>query len=294
MMFDYPSQRFQDWLCQRWVMARGRRIDPAENEWLMGPFGNVDVVADNYVQRLAEDEDLRIDPSEPNAGLFENLEALGLSSDHTNRIHPTIRDFYLHTARYELDAWCEWSRLFRPAGFMMGSLYGRRMQQLNIPTRPLDTAAGLQSRIIQLREKESGAVRYTVWHRQLKSTGDIVFSGIYGAGSLPNGAQCLKAVFPLPRGNATVFLRHEIGPDGSFDLIADGKRFGDGGLYFLLTDRKGRIWSQYVSRLHETLSNYVDNDGVMRTNHDSYYWGRRVFHVHYRIHGPRDRDRYDA
>lgn len=293
MMFDYPSQRFQDWLSQRWVMARGRRIDPSEHEWLMGPFGNVDVIADNYVQRLAEDEHLQIDEGEPGTGLFDDLDSLGLESEQIDQIHPIIRDFYLHTAGYELDAWCEWSRLFRPAGLLMERLYGKRMQQFNIPVRPFDTAAGFQSRILQLREPETDIVRYTVWHRQLKSTGDIVFSGIYGSGALPDGTPCLKAVFPLPRGNATVFLRHEIGSGGSFDLVADGRRFGEGGLYFLLTDRKGRIWSQHVSRLHERIANYIDENGVMRTNHDSYYWGRRVFRVHYRIHEPRDQDRYD-
>ena len=34
MRYAYPSQRPQDWLSQRWVMLRGRRVDLADVAWL--------------------------------------------------------------------------------------------------------------------------------------------------------------------------------------------------------------------------------------------------------------------
>ena len=61
MQFEYPSQRFQDWLSQRWVMWRGRRVTPDEIAWLLGPYGDVDVIADRYVERLAQDESLTVE-----------------------------------------------------------------------------------------------------------------------------------------------------------------------------------------------------------------------------------------
>lgn len=38
-------------------------------------------------------------------------------------------------------------------------------------------------------------------------------------------------MFPLPGGSATVILRPENRPDGSFVLVSEGDRFGDAGYY---------------------------------------------------------------
>ena len=78
MRFEYPSQRLQDWLSQRWVMLRGQQVDPAQIEWLMGPFGNVDVIGDQYVERLASAEDLLVERDTTSSGLLESITDLNL------------------------------------------------------------------------------------------------------------------------------------------------------------------------------------------------------------------------
>ena len=37
MQFEYPSQRLQDYLSQRWVQWRGRRVEPGDIELWVGP-----------------------------------------------------------------------------------------------------------------------------------------------------------------------------------------------------------------------------------------------------------------
>lgn len=68
-LFDYPSQRLQDYLSQRWVMAFGRRVNPADIGWLIGPFGDVDIIADHFIDRLARDENLTVERNVESGGL---------------------------------------------------------------------------------------------------------------------------------------------------------------------------------------------------------------------------------
>lgn len=280
MRYAYPSQRLQDWLSQRWVMFRGRRIDLADVAWLAAPFGDVDVIADTYVERLASDEDLVVE-RDVAAGLLASIR--DLLGDEAPRVHPQIAGFYEHTAEHDLDVWSEWCGPFRPFAVLIHLLYSRRLQQLNLPLRPLDTARGLTSEIIQLRERATGRLRYTIWFRRLKGTGRVVYSGIYTTTTLPDGRRCAKIVFPLPRGNATVVLAPRIGENGALHLESSGRGFGDAGFYFLLRDANGAHWAQYIRSFREHLTVFVDDEGVLRTDHRLSLWRRVALHMHYRL-----------
>lgn len=279
MRFQYPSQRLQDWLSQLWVMARGRKIDPAQTAWLIGPFGDVDVIADHYIQRLARDESLTIERFSP-GGLLESAQDL-LGSD-APRLDPRIRAFYEHTARHELEVWSQWSPLFRPFAALVQILYSRRLQQLNLPLDPLDTSRGITSEVVKLRDR-SGAVRYSIWLRHLKTTGRVIYSGIYMTTSIPDGRRCAKIVFPLPRGNATVIMAPSVDDDGGLDLVSRGERFGHPGFYFLLRDSRSRHWAQYIRSFRERITVYVDGDGSLRADHALSLWGLTALRLHYKI-----------
>jgi hypothetical protein len=288
--FEYPSQRFQDWLSQRWVMARGRRVEPREIDWLMGPFGNVDVIGDQYIARLASDESLEIERHDRGVGLMNSIDQFGLDSSCRARLAPQIADFYLRTADHDLEVWSEWNALFRPFGGLLQRVYSRRLQQLNLPLRPLDTARGLRSQIIKLRRPDDGEARYTIWHRGLKSTGQTSYSGVYSTCRIPDGRMCMKAVFPLPRGNATVVMSIRVGERGELELLSSGERFGDPGFYFLLHDSRGRHWAQYIRSFRERLTLFVDQEQTLRADHALTLWGRRVLQLHYKITPALQRD----
>ena len=281
MEFQYPSQRLQDWLSQRWVMARGRRVDPREIAWLFGPFGDVDVIADHYIERLASEERLAVERDAHGAGLLDSIEDL-LGPDAA-RLDHRIRGFYERTSDHALEVWSQWSPLFRPFAVLINRLYSRRLHQLNLPLKPLDTSRGITSEVVKLREPATGRARYTVWFRRLRSTGQVVYSGIYAAGRLPSGERCAKIVFPLPRGNATVIMRPAVTAPGGLELISSGARFGDHGFYFLLRDKRRRHWAQYIRSFRERIHVYVDEDGVLRTDHTLSLWGRRALTLHYKI-----------
>jgi hypothetical protein len=87
----------------------------------------------------------------------------------------------------------------------------------------------------------------------------------------------------MPRGNATVLLRPELGPDGSLILDSSGRRFGDAGFYRLQARDAERIRVWQIRSLTEHLHLYVDDHGVLRCDHAIRFLGLPVLKLHYKI-----------
>jgi hypothetical protein len=64
--------------------------------------------------------------------------------------------------------------------------------------------------------------------------GRTLYTGFYMTERVPHcDAPCVKVVFPMPNGNATVILRPAIDEKGHLRLSSKGARFGDAGFYRL-------------------------------------------------------------
>ena len=94
---------------------------------------------------------------------------------------------------------------------------------------------------------------------------------------------CVKVVFPMPRGNATVVLRPGIAADGAFTLDSSGRRFGDPGFYRLAVRGSDRVRVWQIKSLKERFTVYVDPDGVLRCDHTVRFLGMPVLRLHYKI-----------
>ncbi len=142
----------------------------------------------------------------------------------------------------------------------------------------------MKSEIIKLIDKNTNKTKYTVWYRTLKKNNNVVYSGAYSICELPNSEQkCLKVVFPLPNGNATVILKWEILADGSLKLSSDGKTFGENGFYFTLKDKQKNYWARFVDSLDEWITVYEDADKVLRADHDLSFLGIPFLKLHYKM-----------
>jgi hypothetical protein len=112
--------------------------------------------------------------------------------------------------------------------------------------------------------------------------GRVLFTGFYMTQRIPGGdTPCVKAVFPMPDGNATVVLR-PVNEDTGFRLTSVGTDFGDAGFYRV--QRSGddmRIWR--VAHLHDTFRLYVDHEGCVRGDHEIRFLSLRVITLHYRM-----------
>jgi hypothetical protein len=284
MYINKRAGYLQDWITQVWVKATGRLLHHEKDQWLLGPIGDTRVIGEAFIRQLAEKENLQIKENDTGAGLLQNIDHLGLTPEDKRLLHPRVAQFYEQTSHYDFDIWSEWCGFFRPFGWLLSVIFSKRLEQLNIPLNPIDSAKGIKSSIIQLRDPRTKEAKWTIWYRIIKSTGRVIYSGVYTTCEAPNGeAKYLKVCFPLPNGNATVIMRKEVLEDGSLKLISDGKKFGDHGFYFTLTNHKGKYWARFVSSMHEWIRVYEDEEGTLRADHVLKFYGLTFLKLHYKM-----------
>lgn len=263
-----------------WVFGRTHRR--ADIPWLVGPIGRAKI-GDATYREVCEAEGLSLERHARNGGLVQSFEDLRSKSFDPERVHPLVRDFYEHTTEYAMDVW---SRAHFPASIAMWLLVktiSRQVNQLNFPLSPLDTARGLLSEIITMRRPD-GSVRYTGWFRTLAQDDNVLYTGFYMTETSPAlGVPCVKVVFPMPNGNATVVLRPEATADGALILDSSGQRFGDAGFYRMQAAGEGalRVWQ--IRTLKELFRVFVDESGTLRCDHTVRFLGLPVLSLHYKI-----------
>ena len=199
MRFAYPMQKFQDWVTQQWVILRGRKIKPEDFPWLMGPFGNLDAIGEDFIHQFAERENLIIQKDSNAKGIIPSMLKINLSEAEFSNLSKNVIEFYENTANHNLDFSVKWNQFFKFFGILINKLFSNRINQLNIPTKNIADSETLKSEIINLVDQESKEIKYTFWFRSVESTGQAIYSGVYGVSNLPSGKTCVKAVFPLPK-----------------------------------------------------------------------------------------------
>jgi hypothetical protein len=187
------------------IYVFGHRYASCEVTWPLGPIGGPTIGARPY-EEIARAENLSIERLATTGGLIAKFAVLASSDFDPGRVDPSIRDFYENMARYRLDAWTTVNFPARLALWLLVITISRRVQQLDLPLGGLDTARGITSEIILLRDS-SETVRYTGWFRRLVDGGRVLYAGFYMTQRIPTEITCVKTVFPMPDGNATVVLR---------------------------------------------------------------------------------------
>ena len=270
-----------DWTTQQWVRATGRRVDLGAHPWLAGPVGEPTGIGEDFFETWAAAQRYTIDERGPARGLLPSLDVLAGGGFDADAVAPAVRDFYERTSAYGVEAWAEWSGVFRPFGWLVAALFSRRLDQLNLPLSALDTSRGTVSRVLVLRDGDGRRVG-AAWVRTLRATGRSLYVGAYSAARVPgHDGPCVRVVFPLPNGNCVGALRPEGGEGGALRLVSSGRRFGDPGLY-LTVHRDGVVWARGVRSLRETITVYP-SDGDVRTDHVLWLWGRPFLRLHYRL-----------
>jgi len=194
-----------------------------------------------------------------------------------------VSAFYERTSDWRLDVWSQWCPVAWPFGWLVSSVFARRLEQLNLPLRPLDVARGMDSRVrtvVDADARQLGAA----WLRNLRATGQTIYSGWYSTTRLPGSDRpSIRVVFPLPNGSVTVFLRPENGDAGSVRLVSPMGRFGENGAYLIVAGDDGKTaWVRRVP-VAEQFTVYVDEEGVLRTDHELNLWTIPVIRLHYRM-----------
>lgn len=115
------------------------------------------VVGDAWLAAWVDRVGGRLSAADTDAGLLASMAGLDGPGFSAADVDPLVRDFYEHTAGWRMEAWAGWSPAFWPGGELVSRLFGRRVQQLALPMRPLDVAHRL--------EVGSGRMARTSWWR---------------------------------------------------------------------------------------------------------------------------------
>lgn len=276
------KQNFQDWFTQQWVILWGRKIDPDEYPWLLGPFGEVNGIGEDFIFQLAKKENLIVRRNCRQTGLLASIQSIGLKETALDKLSKQVIDFYENTSEYQLQFNVRWNPFFKIFGYLVNRLFSQRINQLNIPTSNIKDPEILKSEIIQLVDSATEEVKYTIWLRKFVSTGKVIYSGIYGNCKIPSGQTCIKAIFPLPKGNATVIMKPGVSENNGLVLDSSGTKFGDAGFYFLLNDAKGNYWAQFIPSFTDTLT-VSENDQLLTAKQTLKLWKLRVATFSYTI-----------
>jgi hypothetical protein len=264
-----------------WRM-RGRPIDPAdEHAWLTAPSHSEALVGDRWLDDAARALGGAVDEGAVSAGLLPDMSALDGPLFRAAELAPAVRDFYEHTALWRMEVWTQWSPVFQPGGEAIARVWGRRVQQLALPTHPLDVARGIDSRVVSIVDAQ-GHQQAAAWIRTLRSTGEHVFSGYYTSQRLPASEQpSVHVTFPLESGNVQVFLQPRVVGGGGLMLSSPPGPFGSDGAYVVVEDAGERFAAR--APIHETFHVYVDAEGVLRTDHVLKLWSAVVVRLHYKL-----------
>jgi hypothetical protein len=253
-----------DWVTQRWVRVTGRHVSTDAERWLAGPTGSTDRIGDDFFDSYAQRAGLAV---RNGVGLMPAFSALDGPGFDATKVDPRVRDFYENTARYEIDVESQWSPWFRPFGALVATLFSRRLEQLNVPRDSGAASHGMSSRVVHLVDPRSAGPVVTGWVRGDRAGAETVYVGAYALALVPARVDpCVKVVFPLPNGSATVFLRPSVAADGSLVLESSGDCFGDAGFYFVVENPDG-AWVRQVRSFRERIHVFVGPDGALRTDH---------------------------
>lgn len=281
-----PVRAAVAWLGERFIYALvrlfGRVVREVDVPWLAGPTGGAHI-GDRPYEECAAREGLALARGAASGGLVEDFGALRGPDLDPDAVDARVRHFYEHTAGYRLDLWARSHFPARIGLWLLVTTISRKVDQLNFPLDVLESARGLDSEIVHLRDP-SGRLRYAGWYRRLAETGRSVYTGFYTTAAPPQSpGPCVKVVFPMPNGNATVILRPRVGEGGALLLDSSGKGFGDAGFYRLQRAGGDRLRVWRVRTLREHFRVYTDAHGVLRCDHSVRFLGLPVLDLHYRM-----------
>lgn len=267
---------------QLWVRLTGKRIRLGESPWLAAPLGEPERIGTGIYERIAQAQGLQI-RMPPDAGLIPDFNALRGPSFNPDAIREEIRHFYEHAAQYQLEVWSEVSLTGRFFLWLLVEFISRRMDQLNFPISSLEVAKGMTSQVVQVVDPSTGRIVDTGWLRRLKSSGHVIYAGLYSTVQVPGEENpCVKVTFPC-RGSANVYLRPVAHPDGSFGLDSSGSAWGRSGFYRVVRSGEDQRRVRYVKTLHELFHVYVDDEDVLRVDHTISFLGLTILRLHYKM-----------
>lgn len=216
-------------------------------------------------------------PEKAVTGLVGSMSSYRAGDFDPALVHPAVRRFYEHTARFDMEVTPRWSALFVPGAWAWRQV-AKVIGQLELPTGAV-TNTPVRSEIVGLDDAIDGRSDVRRWIRTDLSTGRPIYVAAYSCVTA-FGQPLMNIAFPLPLGSLTSVLRFEPGPrEGGLRLVtwsAGGEKRGDEGIYFANALLPVRLPMQ------ERIEVFWDEGAAgLRATHDLWLFGVRSLQLEY-------------
>ncbi|XVQ09159.1 hypothetical protein ACQP1W_42525 [Spirillospora sp. CA-255316] len=236
-------------------------------------------VGTGYVRELARTLGGTYTADAPDAGIVGSLDELAGPDFDPAEAHPLVREFYEHTARFQLDIVPEWRLWVRPGYLLYRTLLARPLGQANVPMNQREAQRGVRGRIDTIVPDLQDAVAVRGWIRSYSDTDEPIYVGIYTT-YRHDGRGYVSVGFPLPQASFTATLAPHARPGGGLVLTSKSD-LDHPGHYLTYVDPDSRaLTALAVHGFAERLDVHVD-DGTLRAEHAFSVFGLPFLVLHY-------------
>lgn len=187
---------------------------------------------------------------EPEGGLIPDLSRL----EGADSLHPAVRAFYEHTARFSLALRARWWGGLSLPGRVWAALYARRWGQLELPLGRGASGLALTNEVY----RSSGADPCQWWVRRYPDDRALYVSRYDLVDVCGEPAPCVRIAFPVPGGTWVVLFRAVL-DDGALVLTEAGGRAGGPGAYLVPAGGPAR----YLRALREEIRVSANDAGCL-------------------------------
>ncbi|MFF5260268.1 hypothetical protein ACFY4C_15075 [Actinomadura viridis] len=238
-------------------------------------------VGTGYVRELATVLGGTYTPAAPDVGIVGSLDELAGPDFDPAGVHPLVREFYEHTARFTLDIVPEWRLWVRPGYLLYRTLLARPLGQASVPMNQREAQRGVYGRIDTIVPDRDDVATVRGWIRSFADNDEPIYVGIYT--TYRHGDRGYVSVgFPLPHASFTATLAPMARPGGGLVLTSHSD-LDHPGHYLTYIDPDTRdLTSLAVHGFEERLDVHVEN-GELRADHAFSVFGLPFLVLRYRM-----------
>lgn len=209
------------------------------------------------------------------SGLIDSWEKYEQLGFNPNRIHALIKEFYIDTTTFHIEADVIWHKEFRALSHI-SYFFTKRMGQINLP--PTQTLE-MNGAIVPVSEKKDGRNSPRAWIRKNSKTDEPIFAAVYSSHTT-DGISYMNIALPMYRGVMTGVLRptHYAGNGLALTSKKTADQRGDEGIYITL----GKVTVK--TPMEETFYVTAKDEGMLEAVHNMTLFKRKFLTIHYKLY----------
>ncbi|TGN07940.1 YndJ family transporter [Leptospira ilyithenensis] len=196
-------------------------------------------------------------------GLTDDFSAFRRNDFDPELTHPSVRNFYEFTDRYELNVKAKPNHFFQRIWKFLVKHFFAKLQQLNLPDQDKKILGSINS----ISEEKDGRPSPRGWMRVDAQTGKPIYAAVYSMHET-HQVTYMNIAFPLPYSNMTSVLHIEYSDFTSgiqLTTIHSRHPLGDQGVYLVIAGFGIRL------PLDETIEVWFDNG--LKARHSMWFCG---------------------